>query len=164
MKTLMATINAQVPAGRKKLPSIDMTPMVDLAFLLLTFFVLTTSLTKPWTLQIDMPENAKTVAKRKPISAQRALTIVLGANDKIHWYTGVDITSAKSSDFSTGGIRKIIAEKKKSVQDLFVLIKPSDKSQYKNVIDILDEMIIANHKDFSIVDLDPLDVELANGK
>ena len=157
----MATLTAPA-SGRKRLPTIDMTPMVDLAFLLLTFFVLTTSLTKPWALKIEMPDKVKTVTKQKPIPAQRALTLVLGDNNRIHWYAGVDISSAKTSNFSPDGIRKVIADKKKSVEGLFVLIKPSDKSQYKNVIDILDEMIIANQQDFSIVDLDPLDVDLVN--
>jgi biopolymer transport protein ExbD len=156
----MATLSAGSSSGRKRLPPIDMTPMVDLAFLLLTFFVLTTALTKPLTLQIDMPDKVETAVKQQPIEAERALTLVLDANNKIHWYAGVDISSAKRSDFSPGGIRKIIAEKKKTVEKLFILLKPSDKSLYKNVIDILDEMIIADHKDFSIVDLDPLDKEL----
>lgn len=157
----MATLTAP-SSGRKRLPAIDMTPMVDLAFLLLTFFVLTTSLTKPLTLPLQMPEKVSNVPHTKPIEANRALTLVLGADNKIHWYTGTDISAAKVSDFSPGGIRKLITEKKRSIERLYVLIKPSDKSQYKNVIDILDEMIIAEHTDFTIADLDPLDKELVN--
>lgn len=157
----MATLTAPT-SRRKRLPAIDMTPMVDLAFLLLTFFVLTTSLSKPWALPIQMPEKVSKVPEPKPIEAKRALTLVLGANNKIHWYTGVDISAAKVSNFSPNGIRRLIAEKKRTIERLYVLIKPSDKSQYKNVIDILDEMIIAGHTDFTIAELDPLDKELVD--
>ncbi|HEY3430473.1 MAG TPA: biopolymer transporter ExbD, partial [Cyclobacteriaceae bacterium] len=91
---------------------------------------------------------------------ERALTLVLGRENKIHWYSGVDIDHAQVTDFSPEGIRRVLVEKKATVKDLYVLIKPSDKSQYKNVIDILDEMIITEMKHYTIVDLDPLDLEL----
>lgn len=146
--------------GKRSAIFIDMTPMVDLAFLLLTFFVLTSNLNKAFTLDIDMPSKVKETVQAKPIDHKRALTLVLGGQNKIYWYTGVAIDNAQVTDFSPGGIRKLLAEKKRTIERMYVLIKPSDKSQYKNVIDILDEMIIAHHTDFTIVDLDPLDQEL----
>jgi len=148
-----------VITGKRSATFIDMTPMVDLAFLLLTFFVLTTNLNQAWTLKIEMPSKPEKTTS-KPINQERALTLVLADQNRIYWYAGVNISEAKITDFSAGGIRKLIAEKKVTVNNLYVLIKPSDKSQYKNVIDILDEMLIAGQKDFSIVDLDPLDKEL----
>lgn len=148
-----------VITGKRSATFIDMTPMVDLAFLLLTFFVLTTNLNQAWTLKIEMPSKPEKTTS-KPINQERALTLVLADQNRIYWYAGVTISEAKITDFSAGGIRKLIAEKKVTVNNLYVLIKPSDKSQYKNVIDILDEMLSAGQKDFSIVDLDPLDKEL----
>jgi biopolymer transport protein ExbD len=154
----MATLTA--PSGRRRALSVDMTPMVDLAFLLLTFFVLTTHLNKAFTLEIGMPHKTEIDTPRPVLNAARALTLVLGDQNKIHWYTGTNIADAKVTDFSPQGVRKLIAEKKASMERLFVLIKPSNQSQYSNVIDILDEMLIAQQKDFTIVDLDPLDEEL----
>lgn len=157
----MATLTS--PSGsRRKAIFIDMTPMVDLAFLLLTFFVLTSNLNKAFIVDIEVPSKVKENESRPVLDYKRALTLVLGDQNKIYWYTGADISNAQVTDFSPNGIRKIIAEKKSTVERLFVLIKPSHKSQYKNVIDILDEMIIAEHKDFTMVDLDPLDEELLN--
>src|SRR5687767_1557896 len=133
----MATLT--VPAGsRKKLPVIDMTPMVDLAFLLLTFFVLTSVLSEPFALKLEMPDKVRDPISRPPISAKRVLTLVLGEQNKIHWYIGSANGTAETTDFSGTGIRKVLNEKKSSIKDLYVLIKPSDQSQYKNVIDILD--------------------------
>lgn len=155
----MATLTAPT-RGTRRTMAIDMTPMVDLAFLLLTFFVLTTNLTKPWALRIDMPSNEKEKIGRPPLDHKRVLNLVLTDNNKILWYMGMPGAQREITDFSPSGIRRIIAEKKTAMKNLYVLIKPSDKSQYKNVIDVLDEMIITNHKDYTIVDLEPEDEEL----
>src|SRR5688572_9573449 len=137
----MATLT--VPAGsRKNLPVIDMTPMVDLAFLLLTFFVMTSILSEPYVLKINMPDKVESPTPQPPINAKRVLTLVLGDQNKIHWYVGTASDQAETTTFSGNGIRKLLIDKKNSIQDLHVLIKPSDQSQYKNIIDILDEMII----------------------
>jgi biopolymer transport protein ExbD len=146
-------------AGKRSATFIDMTPMVDLAFLLLTFFVLTTNLNKAWNLEIDMPLKEK-VTKAPLLEHTRALHVVLGSQNKIYWYMGMPGSQAEVTDFSAHGIRKVIAEKKTTVKDLVILIKPSDQSQYKNVIDILDEMIIAEHTGYTMVDLEPEDRKL----
>lgn len=152
----MATLTT--PAGnRKKLPIIDMTPMVDLAFLLLTFFVLTTTLSDPWVLKLSMPEKITVPINQPPIRANRVITLVLGAENKIYWYTGTASEAAETTNFSVGGIRKILIDKKRMVKDLYVLIKPSDKSQYKNIVDILDEMIITEMEHYAIVDMESQD-------
>jgi biopolymer transport protein ExbD len=155
----MATL-ASPAGGSKKLPVIDMTPMVDLAFLLLTFFVLTTTLADPWVLQLGMPEKVSDPIVQPPIDARRVVTVVLGHDDKIHWYVGTASESAEITDFSDRGIRKVLMDKKRSIKNLYVLIKPSDRSQYKNVIDILDEMIITEIKHYAIVELDTQDKQL----
>jgi biopolymer transport protein ExbD len=156
----MATLTTASTSGRKRLPAIDMTPMVDLAFLLLTFFVLTTTLTKPLVLQMVMPDKVSDPITKTPVKAERVLTLVLDANNKIHWYPGVNIDLVKTTDFSKGGIRKVLLDKKSAIKNLYVVIKPSDKSQYKNMVDILDEMILTEISQYAIVDLEIADKDL----
>jgi biopolymer transport protein ExbD len=153
----MATLAA--PSGsRRKSTTIDMTPMVDLAFLLLTFFVMTTTLSDPWVIRLDMPE--KVISKQKPIKAEKVLTLVLGAQNKIYWYIGVANGKAELTNFSSSGVRKILSEKKTKIKNLHVLIKASDQSQYKNLIDVLDEMIIGHIERYTIVQMEKPDQEL----
>ena len=154
----MATLTA--PSGRKRLPTIDMTPMVDLAFLLLTFFVLTSILSDPFVLRLNMPEKPTNIKGQPPINAKRVLTLVLDEQDQIHWYIGTASEKAETTNFSSNGIRKVLIEKKRSIKDLYVLIKPSDQSQYQNVIDIMDEMIITEMERYAIVDMEAHDKQL----
>src|SRR3954464_13793637 len=71
--------------AKKNSTHIDMTPMVDLAFLLLTFFMLTTTFGKPKTMEITMPIKDPTI---EPMPINNALTILLTDKDKIYWYFG----------------------------------------------------------------------------
>ena len=151
---------AAISGNRKSATFIDMTPMVDLAFLLLTFFVLTTNLTKPWALRIEMPNKVQGPTKPALLEDERVLNLVLGDHNKIYWYVGMPGSHIEVTDFSVHGIRKLLREKKVEIKDLYVLVKPSDLSQYQNVIDILDEMMIAEHTDYTLVDLEPEDKKL----
>jgi len=146
--------------SKKTSTRIDMTPMVDLAFLLLTFFILTTTLSKPQTMEITMPEKPKPEDKQPEVNEKKVLTLVLGANDKVYWYVGITEPEAKRTDFSKDGIRKVLVEKKSEIRDLIVLIKAMDESKYKNMVDILDEMTISNIQRFAIVDITPADKEI----
>jgi biopolymer transport protein ExbD len=149
------------PSGsRRKSTVIDMTPMVDLAFLLLTFFVLTTNLNKPWALRMEMPDKVTSNTKQKEIKAEKVLTLVLGSKNKIYWYMGIANGKAGTTDFSSNGVRKILKDKKSTIENLHVLIKASDQSQYKNLIDILDEMIIGKIERYTIVDMEAPDQQL----
>jgi biopolymer transport protein ExbD len=155
----MATLTAS-SGSRRKSTTIDMTPMVDLAFLLLTFFVLTTTLYDPFVLRLDMPEKLTNIDKQKPIKAEKVLTLVLGAQGKIYWYIGVANGKAEITNFSGNGVRKILSDKKAKIENLHVLIKASDQSQYKNLIDVLDEMIIGEIERYTIVEMEKPDKEL----
>jgi biopolymer transport protein ExbD len=146
--------------SKKTSTRIDMTPMVDLAFLLLTFFVMTTTLNKPQTMEITMPEKPKEEDKQPMVNEKRVLTLVLGENNKVYWYLGITDPKVELSDFSTDGIRKVLLQKNAQIKEMVVLIKPSDESKYKNVVDILDEMNISNIARYALVDITPTDKEL----
>ena len=146
--------------SKKTSTRIDMTPMVDLAFLLLTFFVMTTTLNKPQTMEITMPEKPKAEDKQPVVNEKRVLTLVLGAENKVYWYLGITDPKVELSNFSNDGIRKILLQQNAQIKEMVVLIKPSDESKYKNVVDILDEMNISNIARFALVDITSVDKEL----
>lgn len=114
--------------AKKSSTHIDMTPMVDLAFLLLTFFMLTTTFSKPKTMEINMPVKPVKPEEEQKIKESQALTILLSANNKIVWYTGLGDDPAKPpvtniADFSLNGprgIHKVILEKN---QDIFAKVQ-----------------------------------------
>jgi len=146
--------------SKKTSTRIDMTPMVDLAFLLLTFFVMTTTLNKPQTMEITMPEKPKKEDKQPVVNEKRVLTVVLAGNNKVYWYLGITDPKVELSDFSNDGIRKVLLQQNAQIKEMVVLIKPSDESKYKNVVDILDEMNISNIARYALVDITPVDKEL----
>jgi biopolymer transport protein ExbD len=139
---------------------IDMTPMVDLAFLLLTFFVMTTTLNKPQTMEITMPEKPKPGDEMPEVNEKNVLTLVLGQDDKIYWYMGITDPKVEVSNFSATGMRKILLEKKAELPKLIVLIKAMDEAKYKNMVDIMDEMNISAMQRFALVDITDTDVQL----
>jgi biopolymer transport protein ExbD len=145
---------------RRSRTHIDMTPMVDLAFLLLTFFVLTTSLNESYILPITIPE--QNVPDPPPVSASRVLTLLLGENDNIYWYQGYPNHPLSKTVFASQGVRKLLKQKDKEIARMIVLIKASDKSRYKNVVDIVDEMLITGIDQYAMVDITPEEKILIN--
>ena len=145
---------------KKSSTRIDMTPMVDLAFLLLTFFVMTTTLNKPQAMQINMPDKPKEDDKPPEVNEKNVLTLVLGDNDKIYWYMGITDPEVKVTDFSATGIRKVLLEKKAELPKLIVLIKSLDEARYKNMVDIMDEMNISSVQRFALVEITDVDKDL----
>jgi biopolymer transport protein ExbD len=150
--------------AKKQSTKIDMTPMVDLGFLLLTFFILTTTFSKPQTMEINMPVKPEKEIDQTPLKASNALTLLLGENDKIYWYAGLPDAPAapgvQITDYSAGGLRKVLLDRAKPNPKLMVLIKPMEESRYKNLVDVLDEMNITETGKYAIVDVDPRDKEL----
>lgn len=164
--------------GKKKARSkkmstrVDLTAMVDLGFLLITFFMLATTFNKPKTMEIVKPakDDDKKV-EEPPIKMSKTVNFLLGNNDKVFWYVSPDEIDEKTSleldsvDYSANGVRKIIQRRIKEVHEqwtdttnLFVMIKPLPGSKYKNIVDILDEMTINNVKTYAILKPnDPVD-------
>lgn len=128
---------------------IDMTPMADLAFLLLTFFVLTMTINKKYVVQVQTPDTRDTFST-VPINVKRVLTIVLGRNNRIYYYQG-DQTQVQLTDYSKEGIRDLLLRSNIMIDKLVVLIKPSQESKYKNLVDVLDEVDITQIPHYYIV-------------
>src|SRR4051812_6193474 len=116
---------------------LDMTPMVDLAFLLLTFFILATTLSKPLAMPLVMPEKVKDSTIIPQINPKNLLNLVLGANNQLFWYIGEDASKAVSTNYSSNGMRRLLREKRNN-KKLWVFIKPTDASTYRNLVDALD--------------------------
>jgi biopolymer transport protein ExbD len=152
--------------GRKKMSTrVDLTPMVDLGFLLVTFFMLTTTFSKPQTMEINMPVKPKEevpTEEENALKASKALNILIGADNKLYWYRGLPhepIEPITETNFSADGIRKVLVEKNRTIKEMVVLIKPTDEASYKNVVDILDEMSISDIKRYALVDITVDDLE-----
>jgi biopolymer transport protein ExbD len=150
--------------AKKGSTRIDMTPMVDLAFLLLTFFVMTTTLNKPQTMEITMPEKLDKEDKQTEINEKNVLTLVLGENNKVYWYIGITDPVVEVTDFSAAGVRKILLAKQAELPKLVVLIKATDEAKYANMVDILDEMNISSVQRYALVDITDTDKELVKEK
>lgn len=168
--------------SKKQNSKVDLTAMVDLAFLLITFFMLTTSLSKPQSMDLGLPDKEPDTTQNVKIKVdqKRTLTIILGDNDKIKWFHGLIETpepNGKPQDASYGkeGIRKVLLPRVKSIEEytktrpntkpgdgMIVIIKPTKKSTYKNLVDILDEMAICKVPTYAIVnDFSPEEKKLA---
>lgn len=107
--------------AKKQSTRIDMTPMVDLAFLLLTFFMLTATFNKPQIMEINMPVPPKGDEKPNPVPKDLTTTILIGKDNRLFYYDGEmmpDGSNIKKSDFSKEGIRKLLIEKNQRVYDL----------------------------------------------
>lgn len=160
--------------AKKMSTRIDMTPMVDLAFLLLTFFMLTTTFAKPNVMQLTMPVKEKNPNpdEQTKIKASQAMTVILAPDDKVFYFFGLNEPNDKSvavpeikvTDFSANGIRKVLLERQRQQPEPIILIEPysvdGKTSKYKNMVDILDEMNITNQKKYALIDIPKKDVEL----
>ena len=150
--------------AKKMSTKVDMTPMVDLAFLLLTFFMLTTTFARPYVLKLTMPAKGAETA----VPESRTLTIVLGRNHRVHYFFGLNAPLDKSvrrpelrtTNFAANGIRQVLLRHGQTVPGAVVLIKPGAESKYQDLVNILDEMTITDQKKYALVDITPADNQL----
>ncbi|MEO6149495.1 MAG: biopolymer transporter ExbD [Mucilaginibacter sp.] len=171
----MAEMNAAAGTPRKKTarkrmppPRVDLTAMVDLAFLLITFFMLTTTFNKPKAMPVAMPVDAPDCY----VSEKRTMTVCLGRDNKVMWYLGLPetpILQPTVAGYSEIGIRKAILEatnyvKKTTGKTLMVIIKPADSSIYDNLVATLDEMEIGKVPSYAITDISAKDIDLLKQK
>lgn len=151
-----------VKKGKKMSTRVDLTPMVDLGFLLITFFIFTTTMSKPTALKLNLPADTKDPNQQNKLNEKSALTVLLGKDNNVFYYEG-DLTP-NASNFKPSSFKEIrseIMQKKTNTDTTFmVIIKPNDQSTYKNVVDILDEMKITDTKRYALVDITPTEDNL----
>ena len=193
----MAEIQQKEDKGSKKRGKqkkmhihVDFTPMVDMNMLLICFFMLATTMSKPQTMEISMPTNDKvSEAEQNKVQADKAITVLLDGEDNLYYFTGepdyTNYNSLKQTNYSASGLRaflisrnqKVVAkikelkEKKKNLEiteeqyntlaaeakkeksSPVVIIKATEYANYKNLIDVLDEMQICSISKYAIVDI-----------
>lgn len=152
-----------VKKGKKMSTRVDLTPMVDLGFLLITFFIFTTTMSQPTAMRLFLPKDTDKPEEQNKAKESGALTLLLGKNNIVYYYEGIlapDGSNFKTTNFNE--IRDVIMKKKKSTnsKDFVVVIKPHDESTYKNTVDALDEMTINEVKTYALVDISSVENQL----
>ena len=146
---------------------IDMTPMVDLGFLLITFFIFNSVVSKPSAMQLLLPADGPTT----PFAATRTLTVLLGNNGTAicyggfaHQPSGLSVVNLFSDQQA---LRNVIVKQQLTVKQalgnqasLTVIIKPGWQSNYRQLVAALDEMTISGIKKYAIADMDEADKKL----
>jgi len=148
----------------KKMPvRVDLTAMVDLAFLLITFFMLTTVLNKPQMMPVVMPADGPP----GPVPESRTMTICLGKNNQALFYLGIAShplvapTKMRFGKDMAGAIIQMEQRIKKTSKDgLIVIVKPSDHSIYDNLVSTLDELKITGVPTYAIARISAEDIDL----
>jgi biopolymer transport protein ExbD len=168
----MAEMDTSSGGGHKKGPGVkkskkmstrvDLTPMVDLGFLLITFFVFTTTMAKPTAMSMNEPKDDPD--QQLKVKNSGAMTILLGKGDQVYYYMGQLLPETASQQFKSStfkDIRQVILDKKKatSIDDLMYIIKSNDDATFKNAIDILDEMAINDVPPGHYAEVDMSDTE-----
>ena len=155
-----------VKKQKRQSTRVDMTPMVDLGFLLITFFIFTSTMSTPATMDLFMPKDTEKPEEQNKAKESGALTVMLGKENNVYYYEGQlapDASNFTSTNFDPEtGIRKVIMDKKRStnIEDLVIVIKPSPEASYKNTVDMLDEMAINEVKRFALVDISDVEQQL----
>ena len=138
---------------------IDMTPMVDLGFLLITFFIFTSSLNESKAMKFYMPKDGPPMG----ISDNNVLTLIVDASNMLlayegNWADAVSLGKVKKTGYGPSALGKLIQDKKLKIQRkdhsdrLFVIIKPKQTAEYRNVVNVLDEMAIYEVPSYAITE------------
>ncbi|MCB2406639.1 ExbD/TolR family protein [Hymenobacter lucidus] len=166
MATSQPAANTSLRSSRRNFRRIlhpDMTPMVGLGFLLVTFFLLAADFKKPTVLDLMMPVS-RTHCDPPIDRSSSATTLVLGKSDKVLYYNGMlrngSTPDVQVMDFSSTSLRHLLLKLKQEHPNYIVLIKPSDKAKYRNIVDALDEMNITGQTQYALVDMQQGDYDL----
>lgn len=160
--------------AKKASTRVDMTPLADLGFLLITFFMFTTTFSKPNVMGLNMPPkdpNKETPTETPEVDVRNSISIILGGDNTIFWHQQdkLDLTPETliETNYSKEGIRKEILSAKQRApkpDNFTVIIKPTDESTYENLVNVLDEMEITQSERYGIVDIAPIEVKVYEEK
>jgi biopolymer transport protein ExbD len=158
-----------VGRSKKLSTKVDLTPMVDLGFLLITFFVFTTTTATPTAMNLILPhaDNKDSMIT----SESKTINLILAGNDKIFYYNGDSIINIRSTNYSPTGLRNVLLNKKAVVENMFgdaketvVLIKPTKDANYKNIVDVIDEMLIDQISRYVLMEADKNEIASLTSK
>lgn len=161
----MAEVQTAVLSGKKGITKskklstrVDLTPMVDLGFLLITFFIFTTTLSENKVMKLNLPKGESDGGMTT--AASKTISLLLCKDNKIEYYAGDDLATMQETNYSPSGIRNVILQQEQKVaaqfgyrQETVVLIKPMEDCTYGNVINTLDEMTINDVKRYILMDI-----------
>ena len=144
-----------VKKAKKQSTRVDLTPMVDLGFLLITFFMFTTTLSSPTAMKLIMPDETAKPEEQNEAAKSGVFTLILGKADQVYYYEGDDPTKMQVTNLK--GIRdKILDKKGRTPADkLVVIIKPDQDATYKDAVDLLDEMTINDIQKYAMIGVRP---------
>ena len=159
----MAAVDTAAPRGHDKKKKkhkkmrrlgvkLDMTPMVDVAFLLLTFFMYTTTMTRPQTMEINLPPSEMIVE----VAQSNLLTLLVKEDGSIFWNIGTELP--QKVEYS--GLRALMGGKLQQNPKLITLIKVDRKGKYHHMVDIMDELNLANITRFSLAPMQDADKQI----
>jgi biopolymer transport protein ExbD len=129
---------------------IDMTPMVDVAFLLLTFFMLTTYFSKPQTMELNLPPDEKAQVE---VAESNLLTIRVASDGIVFWNTGTD----PANRIEMKELRKFLKDKNKENPKLITLLKIDRDGKYDMLVKAMDEVALAKVERFSLAQMNEYD-------
>jgi biopolymer transport protein ExbD len=165
----MAELNASEKSGRRnkrriQAPRIDLTAMVDLAFLLITFFIMATSLAKPKAMDLTMPRGNHS----QPVPETATMTICLVSNNQALWYLGMaerPLTPPRLVNLSNTGLRTALINTSKNVlgktgKPMTVILKPGAHCVYSDFVSALDELKITNIQSYAVAKVSPKDIDM----
>ena len=151
--------------SKKQSTRVDMTPMVDLGFLLITFFMFTTTFSKPNVMDLGLPAKPKKDApppQKTEIDLSNSISLIIGKDNRIFYHqldqAGLNDQTLMETSFDREGITKVIEQAKRRAKDVTkftVIIKPTDDAVYKNFVDILDQMTITNSQQYGVTEIKP---------
>jgi biopolymer transport protein ExbD len=150
-----------VKKGKKLSTRVDLTPMVDLGFLLITFFIFTTEITRPTAMKLILPKGSKDSTRYK---ASAVMTLLPGKNNEVYYYEGMDPAKMQSADIKA--VRTILLDKKRRTDTAWftVILKPTPDATYGNTVAVLDEMLIDDIKHYAFTDISPYEKQLIDAR
>ena len=168
----MAEINIPAASGnkpgvrrsKKQSTRVDLTPMVDLGFLLITFFIFTTTMSTPKVTDLIMPKDSPDSSN---VALSNALTVIPLQENKILYYHGELSDALKTNTYGVTnysvneGLGQIVRSKQAALdrkkpgerKELVLMIKPTPESNYQNLVNVLDEVMINDVKHYAVMEL-----------
>lgn len=161
--------------SKKQSTRVDMTPMVDLGFLLITFFMFTTTFSKPNVMDLGLPAKPKDEKQAKDsqteIDLTNSISIILGKDNRVFYHqqdeSGLTEARLMETNFDSEGLRSVIVNAKRNAKnkDIFtIIVKPTDDAVYANFVDVLDELDITNNDRYGITDIKDWEQKIYDAK